>query len=73
MNKTIWRASHEICPDTGKKCLGYREAHETVNAAKHSHRGKHVPTRVYYCESCGLWHLTSMSYYIDTNKRRGKR
>lgn len=52
----------------GKRNLGYREAHELINAAKHSkfQKQKKIPKRAYYCDVCRAWHLTSQAFYEET-------
>ena len=49
--------------------LGYREAHELLNDIHSHHRnGQKIPKRVYFCDSCKQWHLTSES--IPNEKKR---
>ena len=56
--------SRRFCPVSGKCCLASREADGVLNhVQRHSHgrrncRGKNMPRRKYYCESCGSYHLT---------------
>ena len=52
-----------------KVAMGYREAHQTLNQIKsskdrgrNSGRRKKIPKRVYYCENCQAWHLTSSAH-----------
>lgn len=45
----------------GKKCMSFRDAHETINIAKRTHSHKRVPKRVYFCDICGTYHTTSKS------------
>lgn len=60
----------------GKICYCEREAGTIVNSAKrgrggHRHGGrvnvrpgrKNIPKRKYYCNDCGMWHVTHYSYY----------
>ena len=48
------------CESTGKICYTKREAGNALNGAKHhGHRAKKIPKRMYLCEKCGCYHLTS--------------
>lgn len=49
-----------------KIVFGYRHAHEIVSACHKSystHYHKKIPQRVYYCQECHAWHLTSEKSY----------
>jgi hypothetical protein len=48
---------------------GYAEAHRLINVAHcHHHRGRKIPKRVYYCEECRQWHLTSVARKWEVSK-----
>lgn len=48
---------------------GYKEAHRRVNAAhSHENRGRKIPKRVYFCEECRQWHLTSDAEHVKWTK-----
>ena len=62
----------QYCPVCGKRCYNKREAQTTLNmfhsrtaytsaGRKHYVKKdmKRIPKRIYYCEDCGYWHLTS--------------
>ena len=51
--------------------MGYREAHELLNwiHSKRRNVGKKIPKRVYFCEECHLWHLTSQSVAAKDKKK----
>ena len=49
--------------------IGYsseREARTVLNIFRRNRKasyGKKIPKRAYYCEQCGMWHLTSLADY----------
>ena len=47
-----------------KIAMAYAEAHRLLNVAhgRHNNRAKKIPQRVYYCEECKAWHLTSQKH-----------
>lgn len=49
-----------------KITFGYRQAHEIIGKLKrrkYRQHGKQIPRRVYYCDECHGWHLTSQKCY----------
>lgn len=61
---------HYCC---GKICYSEREANNVLRSCKrttgHAPRRKSankvIPKRKYYCEFCGMYHLTSRPYYKE--------
>lgn|SRR5574344_191630 len=56
----------------GKKCYTKADANAWLNNLKKHHctashigKGGNVPKRAYYCELCGMYHLTHLKYSID--------
>ena len=48
------------CESTGKISYTEREARAALNGARHrGNRAKRIPKRMYPCEKCGYYHLTS--------------
>lgn len=60
-----------VCPETGKLCFTREDAGSVLNYTKRNRFGKSIPKRCYFCEACGMWHLTSMPFV--GNHRRKKR
>ncbi len=49
----------ELCEDTGKRKYSRKDAGSVVNNKGNRQRsGKVHPARVYFCTSCGAYHLT---------------
>jgi hypothetical protein len=49
--------------ECGKVCYSYLGAHEALRDAKrynHLNHKKKIPKRAYFCDVCGMYHLTSM-------------
>lgn len=54
-----------ICSYSGKQCLSRRDAGTIVNKFKRHHRyNEKYPRRVYYCASCGAFHVTGQKHFV---------
>ena len=65
-----------ICESTGKICYSKKEAGKAINGAKKrhytdGHSAKKIPRRKYYCEKCGCYHLTHLTFYKSDKPQRG--
>lgn len=49
-----------------KKCFTKIEAQSALNHNKHSGKQYRKEQRMYYCEDCNAWHLTSREDLRDT-------
>jgi hypothetical protein len=56
-----------------KVSLGYKQAHELLSSAFHPSldhkKKKKIPKRVYFCDECQAWHLTSEPVSIEKRRR----
>lgn len=58
------------CPETGKVCYTREDAGSVLNYTKRNRFGKSIPKRCYYCEACGMWHLSQNLLRGITEKRK---
>ena len=64
---------YDICSKTGKRCYSKEDAQYTVNLARKKHWrncAANIPKRVYYCKTCGAYHLTKEKAKYDNSKKR---
>lgn len=60
----------ELCPETWKLCYSREDAGSVLNYTKRNRFGKSIPKRCYYCEACGMWHLTSKPFVGNHRKKK---
>lgn len=59
-----------FCETTGKICYSRREAGNILNYTKRNKFGRNIPKRSFFCEECGTWHLTHMTWF---GTKKGKK
>ena len=70
--RTVGDSDRQLCPVTGKVCYSQRAASETVRFFKRGRNrksDKNIPSRCYWCQFCGTYHLT---HYRRKRERRKK-
>lgn len=56
---TASRSDLKICEFANKRCYSKKDAQTTLNYAKTSKEKHKKPIRMYYCDFCNSYHLTS--------------
>lgn len=58
---------YDICWYYNKNCYSYAQANQIKRAMKKSHTRTHnkISLRIYYCEFCNHYHLTSQKSHRD--------
>jgi hypothetical protein len=56
-----------------KKCFNKKDAQSVINIKKRRHHKKNysnkkMERRIYFCEECNAYHLTSQVLYAEMNK-----
>lgn len=54
-----YREKKKYCDFCGKVCFSKKEAQTTLNYTKHTKEKHKLPIRMYYCDKCNSYHLTS--------------
>ena len=62
------KREYQICITTGKRCYSGKYADIVLSKAKKHKTKKIIPTRKYYCNNCGYYHLTSKAFSIEGKK-----
>lgn len=59
-----------------KKSYTKKEANEVINSFKKGRKGekrpKRIPKRIYHCDECNMWHVTSKDRKDDKRFKKGK-
>ena len=63
--------NNTFCPACGKTKMLFESESKAMNFIKFNseemlREGRKVPTRAYYCECCGGYHLTSARYHTES-------
>lgn len=62
-----------ICESSGKRCFTREEAGRIINQKKRNRMGKEIPKRYYFCEECGMWHLTHLPGFCGNGRKRKRK
>lgn len=67
-----YQCERKRCP-CGKLCYTESEAGGIVNSLKHRHKRSgngDIPKRYYFCDICGMYHLTKKKANCERPKKR---
>ncbi len=67
------REENPVCRGCGKRCLTKREAQDLLGTFKtHQEGHKYIPKRLYYCKTCGWYHVTHQVCSLKDAKKGNK-